>query len=195
MTRVASRPTEVRTTVPPLLTALVLAPERVVVRLTGDADVSTAPLIRRVLGEAAGTGVPLVVVDLTAARFWDVSGLHELAACTSALAADDRQCRLVGASRATRRLITLADLTGSLRLDGPAPAPARRGPAPTPTAEPDRADAAPIRGREQAHGRRSWRIGRRSWRIGRRSPAAATRRSRALPPHVLAWAVGARRWR
>ena len=110
---------DVRSSAPPLLTALVPAPERVVVRLTGDADVATSPLIAEALTDAAALGVPLVVVDVAAVRFWDVSGLHVLAAFTAALAASGRQCRLVGANATTRRLVALADFTHSLQLDGP----------------------------------------------------------------------------
>lgn len=108
-----------RSTVPPLLTALVPAPERAVVRLTGDADVSTSPLVAEALTDAAALGVPLIVVDVAAVRFWDVSGLHVLAAFTAALASSGRQCRLVGADATTRRLVALADFTHSLQLDGP----------------------------------------------------------------------------
>ena len=106
----------------PLLTAaLVPAPYQVVVRLTGDADLSTAPVVTQALSQAAGLGTPHVVVDVAAARFWDVSAVHALVAFTAELAAAGRACRIVGALRATRRLISAAQLTDRLHLDGPAP--------------------------------------------------------------------------
>jgi anti-anti-sigma factor len=105
--------------VPPLNVALVPAPDQVVVRLTGDADLSTAPLMRDALTQGAGLGTRQVVVDVATAHFWDCSGLHELAAFTGELAAAGRSCRIVGALRDTRRLIVLADLGDSLVLDGP----------------------------------------------------------------------------
>src|SRR5689334_4712562 len=113
MTSRAAAPS-VGTTAPPLLTALVPAPGRVVVRLTGDADVSTSPQVAEALTDAAALGVPLIVVDVAGLRFWDVSGLHVLAAFTAALAPSGRQCRLVGANSSTRRLVALADFTHSL---------------------------------------------------------------------------------
>ena len=99
---------------PQLNVALVPAPDQVVVRLTGDADLSTAPLLADALNRAAGLRTRQVVVDLASARFWDCSGLHALAEFTSELAADGRACRIVGALPRTRRLIGMANLTGRL---------------------------------------------------------------------------------
>ena len=56
---------------PQLNVALVPAPDQVVVRLTGDADLSTAPLVADALTQAAGLRTPQVVVDLAGTRFWD----------------------------------------------------------------------------------------------------------------------------
>ena len=151
------------TAVPPLLTALVPAPGRVVVRLTGDADVSTSPQIAEALTAAAALGVPLIVVDVAALRFWDVSGLHVLAAFTAALAPGGRQCRLVGANASTRRLVALADFTHSLQLDGPVPV-ADVAPEPARDSAPA-TDAAPTR-------RRFWCGLRRRSDAGTDSPAA-----------------------
>ena len=103
---------------PQLNAALVPAPEQVVVRFTGDADLSTAPFVVDVLVQAASLGTPQVVVDLGSARFWDCSGLHALVAFTRELDADGRACRIVGALPATRRLIAMANLAGDLQLDG-----------------------------------------------------------------------------
>ena len=60
-----------------------------------------------------------VCVDVAGATFWDCSGLHVLAEVTADLAGAGRQCRIVGANRATRRLIALADFAPLLVLDGP----------------------------------------------------------------------------
>lgn len=108
--------------------ALVPAPGQVVVRLTGDADLSTAPVIVEALHHAAALGTSQVVVDLGAAHFWDCSGLHALTVFTAELAGAGRSCRIVGALPRTRRLIGLADLTDQLVLDGALPA----APAPRP---------------------------------------------------------------
>ncbi len=104
---------------PPLTVALVPAPDRVVVRLTGECDLSTDPLLTRELGRAAALGTSAVIVDVSGVRFWDCSGLHALAGLTAELGTAGRQCRLVGAGPATRRLIGIAGFAGALDLDGP----------------------------------------------------------------------------
>ena len=103
---------------PQLHFALVPAPDQVVVRLTGDADLSTAPILAGALTRAAGLHTRQVVVDLAGARFSDSSCLRTLADFTGELAADGRACRIVGALPPTRRLIRTADLAGDLVLDG-----------------------------------------------------------------------------
>jgi anti-anti-sigma factor len=104
---------------PQLTVALVPAPDQVVVRLTGDADLSAVPLVSDALAQAAGLGTRQVVVDVASARFWDCTVLHALAAARRDLASDGRGCRIVGAPAATRRLIRLADMGDQLELDGP----------------------------------------------------------------------------
>ena len=102
----------------PLLTvALVPAPQGVLVHLTGEADLSTLPLLTDALAEAANTGAEHVVVDVAAVRFWDGSNLQALAATTAALTASGRSCRIVGAGDATRRLIRLAAYDDLLDLE------------------------------------------------------------------------------
>ncbi|TFV85971.1 STAS domain-containing protein [Blastococcus sp. CT_GayMR16] len=135
---------------PPLNVALVPGPDQVVVRLTGDADMSTVPLLSDALTQGAGLGTRQVVVDIAGASFWDCSGLHALATFTGELAAAGRSCRIVGALAATRRLIGLADLTGRLVLDGPLPARPTSPPAPVRRAVPARRPVSghpvPVRG-------------------------------------------------
>jgi anti-anti-sigma factor len=106
--------------------ALVPGPDQVVVRFTGEADLSTSPVITEALGRAALLGTRQVVVDVATTKFWDVSGLHALVAFTAELSAAGRSCRIVGALSDTRRLIGLADLADHLVLDGAVPAPPRR---------------------------------------------------------------------
>ena len=104
----------------PLLTvALVPAPDRIVVRLMGETDLSTAPLLRTELARAAALRTRSVIVDVSSLRFWDCSGLHALADLTAQLGAAARSVRVVGAGAATRRLIAMADYTAALELDGP----------------------------------------------------------------------------
>ncbi|SOE02566.1 STAS domain-containing protein [Blastococcus haudaquaticus] len=134
---------------PQLRAALVPAPDQVVVRLTGDADLSTAPVVTGALRRAAGLGTLQLVVDLAGARFWDCSGLHALAAFTRELAGTGRACRLVGAQPATRRLIGMANLAGVLELDGgltPRVAPPTAVDSPTPVRRRSRRPRVPVTG-------------------------------------------------
>jgi anti-anti-sigma factor len=123
--------------VPLLNVALVPAPGLVVVRLTGESDLSTVGLLADALTQAAGLGTDSVVADVAAVRFWDCSGLHALADFSAELDRAGRQCRVVGATAATRRLIVLAGFTPALTLDGPVHHPAVR-PAPAPAVRADR---------------------------------------------------------
>jgi anti-anti-sigma factor len=99
--------------------ALVPGPGQVVVRLSGDADFSTVPLLADALAQAASLGTRHLVVDVAAARFWDSAAMRPLATISCELLRADRGCRIVGAGRATRRLIRAAALTEVLELDGP----------------------------------------------------------------------------
>jgi anti-anti-sigma factor len=147
--------------VPLLNVALVPAPDLVVVRVTGESDLSTAGLLADALAQAAGLGTDAVVVDVAAVRFWDCSGLHALADFTADLARAGRQCRIVGATAATRRLVVLAGFAPALTLDGPVHHPAvRPAPAPTPAV----------------------RIGRSAGVVPSVAAAAAARRRPAVPP-------------
>jgi anti-anti-sigma factor len=104
--------------VPLLTVALVPAPDRIVVRLTGETDLSTAQLLTDELAGAAARGTRSVIVDVSGVRFWDCSGLHVLADLTSELGRAGRQVRIVAAGRETRRLIAMADFSAALELDG-----------------------------------------------------------------------------
>jgi anti-anti-sigma factor len=106
--------------------ALVPGPDQVIVRFTGEADLATSPVIAETLGGAAALGTRRVVVDVATTKFWDVSGLHVLAAFTAELARAGRSCRIVGALADTRRLIALAGFAEQLLLDGAVPALPRR---------------------------------------------------------------------
>lgn len=106
---------------PQLNVTLVPAPDQVVVRVTGDADLHTRPLLADALHQAGGLGTRQVVVDVAGARFWDCSGLHVLAAFTTDLGGAGRSCRIVGAPARTRGLISAAGLGDRLNLDGALP--------------------------------------------------------------------------
>ena len=85
--------------------------ERVVVRLTGEADLSTSAELAAALGRAAALGSGDVFVDVAGVRFCDCSGLRALAAFGTRYG---RACRLTGASQRLRRLLELAGFTDLL---------------------------------------------------------------------------------
>ncbi len=128
---------------PLLKVSLVPAPHQVVVRVTGEADLSSTGLLSDALAQAGGLGTRQVVVDVAAVRFWDLSGLYALTDFTADLAAEERSCRIVGAPAVTRRLIELASLGNALNLDGPLRE--------LPTATRPAPDAAPVRGPVPEH--------------------------------------------
>ena len=103
---------------PQLNAALVPAPAPVVVRFTGDADLSTEPFVADVLAQAAGLGTPQVVVDLASSRFWDCSCLHALVAFTRGLEADGRAGRIVGALPATCKVARRRKVASSTTGEG-----------------------------------------------------------------------------
>ncbi|MFW3171438.1 STAS domain-containing protein [Geodermatophilus sp. CPCC 206100] len=104
---------------PHLQISLVPAPDQVVVRLSGDADVSTVDRLTSALQEAAELGTRRVVVDVAGVRFWDGTCLHALTRFSDAVSPTGRSCRVVGAPAATRRLVRTSGLAGRLELDGP----------------------------------------------------------------------------
>lgn len=109
---------------PLLNVVLVPGPDQVVVRPTGEIDLSSTGLLADALAQAGAIGTTAVVVDVAGAVFWDCSGLHALAAFTVDLARAGRRCRIAGATAATRRLVVLAGFAPDLALDGPVHLPA-----------------------------------------------------------------------
>ena len=94
--------------------AVVTDEERVVVRLSGEADLSTGAELAAALDRAAALGSDDVLIDVTGVRFCDCSGLRALAAFGAELGQLGRACRLTGASQRLRRLLELAGFTDLL---------------------------------------------------------------------------------
>lgn len=93
-----------------LLTVTVSVPaatDAVVVRLSGEADLSTADHLRRELRSAAAAGIP-VEVDVADVQFFDSSCLGALSAFRADLRAAGRSCRLIGVPPRTRELLELS---------------------------------------------------------------------------------------
>ena len=95
------------------VTVCVAAPDSVVVRLIGEADLSTTPQLDRVLRSAAAAAGD-VEIDLADVRFYDSASLGALSAFDSAQRAAGRRCRFVGVPPRTRRLLELTGRTDLL---------------------------------------------------------------------------------
>jgi anti-sigma B factor antagonist len=78
---------------------VVTAPEEV--------DIANAALLQEALGEAAGPGHALVVVDMSRTRFCDSSGLNALVAADRRARADGGEVRLVVVAEAVARVVAL----------------------------------------------------------------------------------------
>lgn len=81
----------------------------VLVRLTGELDLATAPDLAKVLSAAVDAGVGGLVVDLTDLRFIDSNGIHVLLAAGHRARADGFPMTL---RNPTRQVLKLLQLTG-----------------------------------------------------------------------------------
>jgi anti-anti-sigma factor len=84
-------------------------PLGVVLRLDGELDVATVPLLQEQLDRATRAG-GAVVIDLTGLRFIDSSGLHLLVRAEEQLRASGGQLMLVHGPPAVRRVFELTGL-------------------------------------------------------------------------------------
>jgi anti-sigma B factor antagonist len=82
----------------------------VVVEVSGEIDLHTAPTLRAALAaavDAAGGDQPAVVVDLTGVGFIDSTGLGELVAAHKALADKGARLHLAASNERVRRLLSI----------------------------------------------------------------------------------------
>jgi anti-sigma B factor antagonist len=85
------------------------AGSRIVVRLVGEADVTTRAL-GEVLGAEAAKKPRLLVVDVSGLTFIDSAALHEIVRAHRELRAEGRLLALVGPSREVSRILELSAL-------------------------------------------------------------------------------------
>jgi len=93
--------------------ALVADPQQlpaVVVALPAEIDMASADRAGQQLGSAIAPGVRTVIADMTATRFCDSSGINMLVRAHQQAAANRTGLRLVVASTAVLRALTLAGL-------------------------------------------------------------------------------------
>jgi len=95
---------------PPELIVTTLTSNQVVVLVVaGDVDRATAPILHRALESAAVVSPGLVVVDLSAVKFFACAGLSSLVAAQHR-AGDRDRLRVVASRRAVRRPLELTGL-------------------------------------------------------------------------------------
>jgi len=90
------------------------APDTVMLTPVGEADIFTAPSLRRALREAIDVGRPRLVVDLDRLTFLDASTLGALVAAQRRIATTGGTLHLRCNSQPGRRLLTITGLDGLL---------------------------------------------------------------------------------
>lgn len=100
---------------------------RTVLRLRGELDVCTRNQLRLAIDSALEHPGSLLVVDLSALRFMDCSGLSVLVWAHQQLAEQECQLRITGAQPIVARLIELTGLDAELNLSMPDPVAQRPG--------------------------------------------------------------------
>ena len=104
------------------------ADERLVVRLVGELDITSSPLLQAVVEQAcASRRTPLcrhLVVDMSGVAFADASGISPLLLARATLARRNGTIELRNCRRSVRRLLRLLDLE-KLATEGDTAHPAR----------------------------------------------------------------------
>jgi anti-sigma B factor antagonist len=100
----------------PALTVDVLSTylDLAVVRVTGELDVDTTPLLRGHLVDCINNGHVKFVLDLSGLSFCDSSGLHLLVTTAGRVRSRDGFVRLSSPTRQVRRVLHLTGLTAVL---------------------------------------------------------------------------------
>ena len=105
---------------PVLDTRVVETGSTVLVALSGELDLATAPQLRSCLAPlvTARTAPDELVLDLSALTFLDASGISALLTVQRALAARGGRLALRSPSRLVRRVVKVLDLDGLLPIVG-----------------------------------------------------------------------------
>jgi len=91
--------------------------ERVVVTVTGELDVHSAPQLREHLAAVATAGAREVVVDLTGTEFIDSTGIGVIVGALRRLRGQQGSLRLRGVSTPMLRVFQLTGLTRMMEID------------------------------------------------------------------------------
>jgi anti-anti-sigma factor len=91
---------------------------RALITLTGEIDLTSAPLVRESLAQCLRDGIRTIDIDLATVTFCDCSGLNAFLDAFLLTAEAGGYLRLHGPSPAVSRLFTLAG-SGALFVEGP----------------------------------------------------------------------------
>ena len=83
--------------------------EGIVVVVTGEVDIVTAPVLARHLEAAAAAGRPVVVIDLSATTFLDARGVAALVTARHEIVASGGRVAISRPPPLVRRVLELAD--------------------------------------------------------------------------------------
>ncbi len=101
----------------PFNVTLVEQAEGVVVRVSGDVDIVTAPVLQRHLDSAIAAGRPTVVIDLSETTFLDARGVGVLVAARKHIARNGGRLVLRKPPALVRRVLELADQLDRVEID------------------------------------------------------------------------------
>jgi anti-sigma B factor antagonist len=91
--------------------------EGVVVRVVGEVDIVTAPVLRRHLDSAIGSGRPTIVIDLSETTFLDARGVGVLVAARKQVAHNGGQLVIRKPPALVRRVLELAEQTERIEIE------------------------------------------------------------------------------
>jgi anti-sigma B factor antagonist len=91
------------------------------IRLVGELDVSTAPLLQATLAKAVGDQPVDIILDLADLRYLDSTGLSLFVTTSKRAQTSGRKLVLLNPQTSTRRLLEVTDLTNYFEVNDTAP--------------------------------------------------------------------------
>ena len=91
--------------------------ESVVVRVTGEVDLVTAPVLRRHLDSAIAAGHPTIIIDLSDTTFLDARGVGVLVAARKHVGHTGGHLVIRKPPALVRRVLELADQAGRVDIE------------------------------------------------------------------------------
>lgn len=89
---------------------------RLVIRLDGELDMASAPLLQEALEQATPTATAALVLDLQQLRFMDSTGLRVILAAQERLRENGQELALTAGSSQVQRLLAVSGVAGRLRV-------------------------------------------------------------------------------